>query len=70
MDRLRENVAQALNTYMSSKNISASEMARRCRLTPSGLHRILHKQRIPRVETLTSIAEEIGISISDIINPN
>lgn len=66
MDKLSENIEKALREYMERNRIKPAEMARRCKLTPGGLHRILKRDRTPTIATLVNIAEATGVSVADL----
>lgn len=58
-------VAHNIEALMKAKNLDAAKLARMAKVNPTGVYDILSgKSRPPRLETVSKIAEGLGVPLS------
>jgi transcriptional regulator with XRE-family HTH domain len=64
-------LVKSIKALLKAQNISQAELARRSRLPPTNINRLLNSEDTdfsPQLDTVVAIAYGFGISISEILN--
>jgi len=66
-DRLLDG-ENPVKVWRKHRGLSASELARSCKLTPAAVSQIEKGKRSPSVETLKAIAAALNVEVDDLID--
>lgn len=64
-------LVKSIKALLKAQNISNAKLARRSRLSPTNINRLLNSEDTdfsPQLDTVVAIASGFGISISEILN--
>jgi len=63
----RQEFRKRLKAAIDAKNLSQGELAKRIGVVQSAISQVLNTNRLPRVEILVKLADELDVGIDDLL---
>lgn len=69
VDDILSILSTNIQYYMSVNDLNQEELAEKIGSSSSSISMYVHKQRLPRIETLIKMANVFGVTVSDLFDP-